>query len=650
MEPLRPEDPREVAGYVLRGWLGSGGMGTVYLSHTPGGQPVALKVVRREYAQDREFRRRFAREVEAARRVQGPYTAQVLDSDTDEAMPWLASAYVAGPSLAAAIGEHGPLPVRTVTQLMAGVAEALQSIHAARVIHRDLKPANVMLASDGPRVIDFGIAHAADSTTVTETGVRLGTPAYMAPEQVTGGRATPALDVFALGLLTHFAATSRHPFGEGQGQALLFRIVSQEPELAACPRDLRPLIARCLAKEPGDRPSPAEIIDACRKLGGRTALQRGTDWWLPRPVAQQVARREDTVRAAPGAGREARPDPDPDLEQAQEQDERRQAARQAALSREPTEPDGRRPTPAPSPATPRAARYSPGSWAAAVLVVALLIGVWASQLEGKDGGGAGDDKAGNASGDSWDSDPDDSGKPDGRQGSAAGAGSGDSGGSSAGDPDEGADADLDDSSAGGPADDDVDEDEDVDEGHEEPVADPTPDPTPEVTLDATLAAYQAVRTHTCLRTWMINSTDWAGTTPEMIDCDAESAGVWVSEISDTSASCPVDAGRSYLSYSGGGETVALCVNRLFRAGQCFLGKADGSANLMSWVDCGTRTVPSPYNRLFNITDVGKIYWEPQGDECRKASGNQQTNHYYWTVQPPKSEDPMIMVCAVFHGG
>jgi predicted Ser/Thr protein kinase len=303
MQDLAPDDAREIAGYRLQARLGEGGMGVVYLSHTRGGQPVALKVVRREYAQDPEFRRRFTQEVTSARRVQGPYTAPVLDSYTDGPEPWLAVSYVPGPSLSSAVYEHGVLPLRTVLQLTAGIAEALQTIHAAGVIHRDLKPSNVLLASDGPRVIDFGIARAADTTALTGTDVRLGTPAYMAPEQAMGGEVTPALDLFALGLVMYFAATGRHPFGDGASQALLYRIVSNEPDLSACPEELRGIVAACLAKDPAARPTPAQLIEACNTLAGTGGLVRHEGWWLPPAVAQQIAQQEQTMRlhSAPAA-------------------------------------------------------------------------------------------------------------------------------------------------------------------------------------------------------------------------------------------------------------------------------------------------------------------------------------------------------------
>ncbi|MET8631133.1 serine/threonine-protein kinase, partial [Kitasatospora sp. NPDC004669] len=205
-QPLTAGDPSEVGGYRLFARLGAGGMGRVYLSYTRGGRPVALKVVRPELAEDPEFRQRFAQEVASARLIHGLYTAQVVDAGVDAAMPWLATAYVPGPSLHQVVKHNGPLAEQTVLLLVAGIAEALQVIHAAGVVHRDLKPANVLLAADGPRVIDFGIARAADALALTSTGLRIGSPGFMAPEQARGLPATPATDMFALGALTAYIA------------------------------------------------------------------------------------------------------------------------------------------------------------------------------------------------------------------------------------------------------------------------------------------------------------------------------------------------------------------------------------------------------------------------------------------------------------
>ncbi|GGJ01382.1 hypothetical protein GCM10010121_009710 [Streptomyces brasiliensis] len=270
-QPLQADDPREVAGYRLAARLGAGGMGRVYLSHTRGGRPVAIKVVRPELADDPDFRHRFRREITAAQRVRGAYTAELIDADADGVPPWLATLYVPGPSLADAVRRRGPLPVPAVLWLMAGVAEALQAIHGAGIVHRDLKPSNVLLASDGPRVIDFGISLAADISSHTATGAAIGTPQFMAPEQATADEVTAATDVFALGQTAAFAALGRPLYGDGPSATILYRIVHSEPALSELPEQLRPLIARCLANDPAERATLAEIVESCREQLGAGA-------------------------------------------------------------------------------------------------------------------------------------------------------------------------------------------------------------------------------------------------------------------------------------------------------------------------------------------------------------------------------------------
>ena len=287
MEPLTSDDPAEIGGYRLRARLGAGGMGRVYLASTPGGRRVALKVVRPELGDDADFRARFRQEIEAAQRVRGVYTAELLAGDPAATPPWLVTAYVPGPSLQQAVAEHGPMPPETVILLMAGVAEALQAIHSAGVIHRDLKPSNVLLAPDGPRVIDFGIARAAEATNLTQSGMAVGSPQFMAPEQIRGHPVTPAVDVFALGAVAAFALLARPPFGEGQVTALMYRVLNEPPALDGSSGPLRALIERCLAKNPADRPGPGEIIDACRSLAAGN-LGDFTDSWLPPAVAAAV--------------------------------------------------------------------------------------------------------------------------------------------------------------------------------------------------------------------------------------------------------------------------------------------------------------------------------------------------------------------------
>ncbi|MFI1808731.1 serine/threonine-protein kinase [Streptomyces sp. NPDC020422] len=294
---LTADDPREIGGYRLQARLGAGGMGVVYLAHTPGGRPIALKAVREEFAGDPEFRLRFAQEVASAERIHGLFTAQVVASGVDAPTPWLATAYIPGPSLQQVVQRHGPLPVRTVLMLMAGIAEALQAIHRAGVVHRDLKPANVLIAEDGPRVIDFGIARAADAVALTGTGLSIGTAAFMAPEQALGRPVSAATDVFALGALIAYVASGEAPFGAGPESAALYRVVHEQPDLARVPHELRDLLARCLAKRPEDRPATGELIAAVHAhplVGPRPEFAEG---WLPQSVGSEVAGR--AVRPAP---------------------------------------------------------------------------------------------------------------------------------------------------------------------------------------------------------------------------------------------------------------------------------------------------------------------------------------------------------------
>jgi eukaryotic-like serine/threonine-protein kinase len=293
---LVPGDPAEVAGYVLRARLGTGGMGTVYLSFSRGGRPVAIKVVKREFADDPEFRRRFAREIAAAQQVQGHFTAPVVDADPDGPVPWLATAYIAGPSLQSAVAEHGPFPLFTVFRLLAGAAEGIANVHQVGLIHRDLKPGNVLLAADGPRVIDFGIAHAANSSTLTGKGTAIGTPGYMAPEQIRG-KVTEATDVFGVGHLAVFAATGHAAFGEGITETLFYRILNEPPDLDGCPAELRPIVERCLAKEPADRPAIGEVIDYARDAMRGETMRVLDEPWLPPPVAATL--RDYNPSAAP---------------------------------------------------------------------------------------------------------------------------------------------------------------------------------------------------------------------------------------------------------------------------------------------------------------------------------------------------------------
>jgi serine/threonine protein kinase len=302
MKALAADDPRVIGEYRLRAQLGAGGMGRVYLGLSPAGRAVAIKVVHPELASDADFLRRFAQEVAAARAVSGIYTAPVVASGLNERPPWLATAFVPGPSLEQVITEHGPPPEQALWPLLGGLVEALQAIHDCGVVHRDLKPANVLLATDGPRVIDFGISRAADGTALTAAGIVFGTPGYMSPEQAEGRPAGPASDVFALGCVIAYAATGAGPFGTGTAAAILYRVVHSEPALdvgPGLPPRLREIVSRCLAKDPAARPTPRAL--AAMLADGMTDTGPSAVTFWPRPVASLIgayqARLEEETKA-----------------------------------------------------------------------------------------------------------------------------------------------------------------------------------------------------------------------------------------------------------------------------------------------------------------------------------------------------------------
>ena len=284
MKPLQPGDPQRVGRYQLLGRLGAGGMGRVFLGQSPGGRLVAVKLIRAELAADREFRARFAREVAAARHVSGMFTAAVVDADADAPQPWLVTAYVPGPSLAEAVDGQGPLPLTSVLTLAAGLAEGLGAIHAEGMVHRDLKPSNVLLASDGPRIIDFGISRAVDATALTRADFVVGSPGFMSPEQALGRDVGPASDIFSLGAVLAFAAAGEGPFGGGTATALLYRVVHDRPATGKLPGRIRALVDRCLAKDPRSRPTTEQLL---AELASVDSADPGTDW-LPQPVAQTL--------------------------------------------------------------------------------------------------------------------------------------------------------------------------------------------------------------------------------------------------------------------------------------------------------------------------------------------------------------------------
>ncbi|NYV75410.1 serine/threonine-protein kinase, partial [Streptomyces sp. UH6] len=264
MDELRVNDPTALGPYVLHARLGAGGMGQVYLGRSPGGRLVALKVVREEITGHPEALLRFRREVETARAVRSAYTANLIDASLDEAPYWLATEYVQGPTLSAAVAERGPLPAETCRGLFAALAEGLAAVHACGVTHRDLKPQNVILSQRGPQLIDFGIARGAEQTAVTEDGASgPGTPGFTAPEVLMRNEVGPAADVFALGATIAYAATGRPPFGTGPAASVGYRAVYEPIDLAGVEEGLAALVQACVAKDPAARPSPAQVIERC---------------------------------------------------------------------------------------------------------------------------------------------------------------------------------------------------------------------------------------------------------------------------------------------------------------------------------------------------------------------------------------------------
>ncbi|MEU6508887.1 serine/threonine-protein kinase [Streptomyces sp. NPDC046942] len=295
------ELPEYAGHYLLESCLGSGGMGVVHLARSTSGMKLAVKVVHAEFARDREFRGRFRQEVAAARRVSGAFTASVVDADPEAERPWMATLFIPGPTLSEHVKRNGPMPAAQLRRLMAGLAEALRDIHRVGVVHRDLKPSNVLLAEDGPKVIDFGISRPKDSELRTETGKLIGTPPFMAPEQFRRPREVgPAADIFALGSVLVHAATGRGPFDSDSPYVVAYQVVHDEPDLTGVPESLAPLVLRCLAKEPEDRPTPDELMRELRSV----AASYDTQAFIP---AQRTGGDGEPAAERPAAGK--RPEP-----------------------------------------------------------------------------------------------------------------------------------------------------------------------------------------------------------------------------------------------------------------------------------------------------------------------------------------------------
>lgn len=309
MMRLRREDPRIVGPYRLHRRLGAGGMGVVYLGSDRKGQRVALKLIRAELAEDAEFRTRFAREIAAASKIRGGCTARVVGSDIETERPWLATAYVPGPSLYKRVGDEGALPWPEAARIGAALADGLVKVHEAGVVHRDLKPSNILLSPKGPRIIDFGIAWSRGASTLTHVGTAVGSPGFLAPEQVRGAAVTPATDVFAFGATLAYALTGDSPFGSGaSSEVMLYRVVHEEPDLSAVPPPLAPLVRACLAKEPAERPAAAALHERLTELAARGATLA--------PAVRRAVPPPSPVPARPQAGRRPAGAPRPDRQAA----------------------------------------------------------------------------------------------------------------------------------------------------------------------------------------------------------------------------------------------------------------------------------------------------------------------------------------------
>ncbi|WP_228473975.1 serine/threonine-protein kinase, partial [Streptomyces calidiresistens] len=305
MMRLRREDPRVVGTFRLHRRLGAGGMGVVYLGSDRRGQRVALKVIRPDLAEDREFRSRFAREVSAARRIRGGCTARLVAADLEAERPWFATQYVPGPSLHDRVLTDGPMTAAEIAAVGAALAEGLVAVHEAGVVHRDIKPSNILLSPKGPRIIDFGIAWSTGASTLTRVGTAVGSPGFLAPEQVRGAAVSAATDVFSLGATLAWAALGDSAFGHGSSEVMLYRVVHEEPHLRGVPPALEPLIRACLAKHPEERPTTLQLSLRLKEIAVREA--RGTVPPGRAPRAAASAGRESSPGRAPARGEQRAP-------------------------------------------------------------------------------------------------------------------------------------------------------------------------------------------------------------------------------------------------------------------------------------------------------------------------------------------------------
>ncbi|MGW2678900.1 serine/threonine-protein kinase [Streptomyces sp. NPDC001436] len=616
---LDADDPRRLGDYHLLWRLDSGGMGRIYLARPEGGGPlVAVKTLLARGPVGRVERQRFAREVELARRVDGAYTARVLDADPAAARPWMAIQYVPAPSLADLVREHGPLAAWAVPSVAAGVVQALVSLHSSRIVHRDVKPQNVLLPLTGPLVIDFGISHAVDRT---RTSLTLGTVAFTSPEQARGEASTAASDVFSLGATLFHLAVGRPPYGDGLESAmvLLAHVQGGRVDLTGLPGRLAPLIEPCLAHDPRDRPDLATVLATAVSAQRRGRRWLPVEWTATITAYEAHGRALDAGPAAPrsGTGETPADSGPPRIPQPTDPGEaaaRQERERRAEAARRRRAEEAR-----------RLARHAAGGggggtggnggagvggWAVAAVLLAVALLAWQPWT------GAG--------------------------GTAARAGSGPSPSafSSRPAPTRPLFPTATPTTTPTPTPTPTPSVTEHEQSTASTAAEP-PHPTPSATRDLREEAFQAVTAGSCLPLYDTGVPGkWnADTPPGPVRCDGEQAHVQVGSV--TSGDCPSGAGRTNWRY----KSTNLCLTRIFRVGYCLLAKAPSDGPVLgtfTLVDCQAPRIPADYDYILHITGVYRAPANPTTANCRRSQGD-STDYRSWTML-----DASVLLCTTFY--
>lgn len=663
LEGLSENDPAALGAYRLLGRLASGGMGRIYLARAADGQLVAVKTLLAEGEVSAIDRRRFAREVKVAQRIDSAFTARVREADPDAEMPWMAIDYIAAPSLSELVSTGGVLPASAVQWLAAGTAEALVALHGEGIVHRDVKPQNILLPLAGPRLIDFGISHAAD---ITRTSLTLGTIAFTSPEQARGDASTSASDVYSLGATLFHLAMNRPPYRvDGDTLALLARVQRGELDLTGLPKEIAPLIRPCLAADPAERPRPADMLSWFRKSLAGLPVSRSGSRWLPQRWTEliEVYERqgrdlERTVQVDPGAPTvdqrtSVTPPPGPTRVYTQTHDDAARAARQQELR------DRERERAASEHARAEAARQErrAARERAARMAAEEKKRAEREQAEKERAERERAQARARASSSEASSAQSSARTPPRPPRTAAGAAAtpppaptptptptpakkkssdgwmiipllivglflwnscesdtGSSGRTSSGSTSTS-------TSTGGSQ------------------YTPPPSPTP----DASDVAFRSVSSGDCINAYDDGYDAWSTRTPETVDCDAANAYLLVTSAYRGIAitDCPTDIGAWYWYHAGSQSafSTTLCVSRQFRKGECFVAKADGDkmtkARLMTVWDCGKDTVPNGYNRILQITDLYRSQKSYGNGFCSQSRYDQE-RYWIYTVHAGKT--------------